>query len=84
MRQVIIAVAVGAAVALLLYVRLDAGLMSTDPTPHAVSLPLGGLAVLFGLGAWAAAFKGQPTRTPFMAGLALGVGGYALLRVLLF
>ena len=28
--------------------------------------------------------KGQPTRAPFMAGLALGVGGYALLRVLLF
>jgi hypothetical protein len=83
-RQALIAVAVAAAVALLLYVRLDAGLLSADPTPHAVSLPLGGLAVLFGLGAWAAAFKGQPTRTPFMAGLALGVGGYALLRVFLF
>jgi len=83
-RQVLIAIAVGAAVALLLYVRLDAGLVSVDPTPHAVSLPLGGLAVLFGLGAWAAAYKGQPTRTPFMAGLALGVGGYALLRVFLF
>ena len=84
MRQALIAGAVAAAVAVLLYARLDAGIFSSDPTPHAVSLPLGGLAVLFGLGAWAAGYKGQPTRAPFMAGLALGVGGYALLRVFLF
>jgi len=83
-RQVLIAVAVAVAVGVLLYGRLDAGLFTADPTPRAVSLPLGGLAVLFGLGAWAATVKGQPTRAPFMAGLALGVGGYALLRVLLF
>ena len=84
MRQALIAIGVAAAVAVLLYPRLDAGIFSSDPTPHAVSLPLGGLAVLFGLGAWAAAYKSQPTRAPFMAGLALGVGGYALLRVFLF
>ena len=84
MRQALIAIGVAAAVAVLLYARLDAGIFSSDPTPHAVSLPLGGLAVLFGLGAWAAGYKGQPTRAPFMAGLALGVGGYALLRVFLF
>jgi len=83
-RQALIAIGVAAAVAVLLYARLDAGIFSSDPTPHAVSLPLGGLAVLFGLGAWAAGYKGQPTRAPFMAGLALGVGGYALLRVFLF
>jgi len=83
-RQALIAIGVAAAVAVLLYARLDAGIFSSDPTPHAVSLPLGGLAVLFGLGAWAAGYKRQPTRAPFMAGLALGVGGYALLRVLLF
>jgi len=83
-RQVLIAVAVAVAVGLLLYGRLDAGIFTNEPTPRAVSLALGGLAVLFGLGAWAAALGGQRKRAPFMAGLALGVGGYALLRVLFF
>ena len=84
MRQVLIAVVVAAVVGFLLYTRLDAGVFTSEPTPRAVSLPLGGLAVLFGLGAWAAALGGQRKRAPFMAGLALGVGGYALLRVLFF
>jgi len=83
-RQVLIAVVVAAVVGFLLYARLDAGVFTSEPTPRAVSLALGALAVLFGLGAWAAALGGQRKRAPFMAGLALGVGGYALLRVLFF
>ena len=70
-------------VAGLLYWRLDSGLVMAEPAPRLVSVPLGGLALLFALGAWAASFKGQPRRAPFFAGLALGVGGYAILRALM-
>ena len=75
---------VAGVIASLLYWRLDSGLVMAERAPRLVSLPLGGLAVLFALGAWAATFKGQPRRAPFFAGLALGVGAYAVLRPVLF
>ena len=70
-----------AAVAGLLYLMLDSGVVTSDPAPPLTSLSLGGLALLFGAGAWATAAVGQREKSPLLAGLALGVGGYALARL---
>ena len=74
---------VGLGVAAVLFVMLDSGAMTPDPVPAAVSVSLGTLAALFGVGAWAMQVGGRPERAPLLAGLALGAGGYALLRLLL-
>ena len=73
-----------ALVAAVLYLMLDSGAVTPEPAPPLTSLSLGGLALLFGAGAWATWTVGQRTRSPLLAGLALGVGGYALVRVLAF
>ena len=73
-------VAVG--VATLLWLMLDSGLVSPERAAPLVSLSLGGLGVLFGVGAWAMTVGGRRERAPLLLGLAIGVGGYAILRVL--
>jgi hypothetical protein len=72
---------VAVAVAVVLYLMLDSG-VTGPPAPEATSLSLGALSLLFGLGAWATSAAGQGGRAPLLAGLALGTGGYALLRLL--
>jgi hypothetical protein len=76
------AAVVAAVVAGLLYLRLDSGAVTPEPAPPLTSLALGGLAVIFALSAWAASMSGHPRRGPLLAGLAVGVGGYAILRLL--
>jgi len=76
------AVAVG--IAALLWLRLDSGLVVTDRAVPLVSLSLGALGLLFGVGAWAMSVGGRRERAPFLLGLAIGVGGYAILRLLPF
>jgi hypothetical protein len=75
---------VAAAVAGVLYLMLDSGLVSAERAPALASLSLGALALLFGLGAWATWVGGQRRRSPLLAGLATGVGGYALARLITF
>jgi len=76
------AVAVG--IAALLWLRLDSGLVVAERAVPLVSLSLGALGVLFGVGAWAMRVGGYPERAPLLLGLAIGVGGYALERLLPF
>jgi len=76
------AAAVACVIAALLYLRLDSGLLM-EPASRLVSLPLAGLGAMFGAGAWAASLSGYPARAPWFAGLAVGVGGYALARLLI-
>jgi len=75
------AVATALAVAALLWLMLDSGLVTPERAPAMTSVSLGGLGVLFGLGGWAMHVGGQPERTPMLAGLGLGLVGYALVRV---
>ena len=63
-----------------LYLSLDSGRFA-PPAERAFSMPLVGLGVIFAGGAWAASKGGYPERVPFFAGLAAGVGGYALVRL---
>ena len=74
-------VVIACAIAGLLYFSLDSG-MAVPPAERLVSLPLLGLAAIFGVSAWAAAQGGYGSRVPLFAGLALGVGIYAIVRVL--
>jgi len=76
------AVAVG--IAALLWLRLDSGLVVAERAVPLVSLSLGALGVLFGVGAWAMRVGGYPERAPLLLGLAIGVGGYGLVRLLPF
>ena len=75
--------AIALAVGGLLWLMFDSRLVTPVPPPNGLSLSLAGLGTLFGLGAWATSVAGQRERMPLLAGLALGVGGYALLRLLL-
>jgi hypothetical protein len=61
---------------------LDSGAFVPEPAPRAASLSLGAIAGLFALGAWAFAATGQPARGRWPAAIALGAGGYALVRLL--
>lgn len=74
---------VALSVGMALWLMLDSRLVSPEPGPPFLSLSLLGLAALFGLGAWAMAVGGRRERTPLLAGLAIGVGGYAVLRLAL-
>ena len=78
----VIAVAVG--IAALLWLRLDSGLMGGERAEPVVSVALGILGVLFGVGAWAMRIGGQREGVPLLLGLAIGIGGYALARLLPF
>ena len=73
---------VACAIAALLYLSLDSGRYAAS-TPRLFSLPLIGLALIFGARAWTVSLS-RDQRTPsFFTGLAIGVGGYALVRLLL-
>jgi hypothetical protein len=75
--------AVALVIAGLLYLRLDSGAVEPGPAPRLMSVPLAALGLIFGVGAWATAASGSPRR-PWLAGLAAGVGGYALVRLVAF
>src|SRR5215510_9866315 len=77
------AIAVGAVVAGLLWLNLDSGLVAAEPAARLFSLPLEGLAAIFGVRAWTETQSATPRWTSFFAGLSLGVGGYGLVRLLL-
>jgi hypothetical protein len=77
------AIVTAVGVAGVLYLMLDSGVVTSVPAPPLASLSLGGLALLFGIGAWATSVGGDPAKSPLLAGLALGAGGYALARLLL-
>jgi hypothetical protein len=72
---------VAVAIAGLLYLMLDSGVVGRERAAPLTSLSLGGLAVLFGVGGWAMKAGGQPERAPLLVGLAIGLGGYALARL---
>lgn len=76
-------VAVACAVAAVLWASLDAGFGDTQPAPAAASAGLAVLAVLFGSGAWVMRVGGRAERAPLLAGLALGAGAYAIVRLTL-
>ena len=78
--RVVSALVVAGAIAGLLYVSLDSGRFA-PPAERAFSMPLVGLGVIFAGSAWAASKSGYPQRVPFFTGLAVGVGGYALVRL---
>ena len=78
----VIAVAIG--IAALLWLRLDSGLMVGERAAPVVSVALGILGLLFGVGAWTMRVGGYRERAPLLLGLAIGVGGYALARLLPF
>jgi len=75
---------VAGVVAAVLYVMLDSGIVRPDGTPRVMSVTLIVLALVFTLGTWTASFGGDPSRRPTMAGLAIGLAGYALLRLFAF
>ena len=62
---------------------LDSGIVTDEPPPAYLSASLGALALIFGGGAWATWKGGQRERTPLVAGVAIGVGGYAVARLFL-
>ena len=72
--------AVACVIASLLYLSLDSGRFA-PPAERAFSMPLVGLGVIFAGSAWAASKGGYPERVPLFTGLAIGVGGYALVRL---
>ena len=76
--------AVAGGVAAILYLMLDSGAVARESPPPGISLSLCMLAVIFGIGAGVMWAGGQRERTPLLAGLALGVGGYAILRMVAF
>ena len=57
----------------LLWLMLDSKLVTPEAAPAGTSLSLGGLAVVFGAGAWVMKVGRQPERVPMLTGLALGV-----------
>ena len=75
--------AIAAAVAAVLWLALDAGVGATEPTPAAASVALIILAGIFGAGTWVMRVAGRRERIPLLAGLAIGTGGYALVRLTL-
>jgi hypothetical protein len=76
--------AVAAAVATVLWLSLDSGIGGTTPAPPLASGALVILALMFGAGAWAMTVTRRDVeRAPLLAGLAIGVGVYALVRLAL-
>lgn len=76
-------VAIAGAAVVVLWAALDAGLGGTPRSPAFVSAGLAAVAAVFGLVAWATHVGGRGERAPLLAGLAIGVGGYAVARLLL-
>ena len=81
--QVLVAAAVAAVVGTLLYLNLDSGRMTPEPAARLFSLPLVGLGLIFGVRAWTESMRGTSRMTAFFVGLALGVGGYGIVRLAL-
>lgn len=79
----LVAVGVAAVVAALLWLNLDSGRITPEPASRFVSMPLVGLAAIFGVRAWTESQSPEARWTAFFAGLALGVGGYGLVRLVL-
>jgi hypothetical protein len=75
--------AIAGGVALVLWAALDSQLGGAPAAPAVVSVALAILALLFGVGAWAMRAGGRPERAPLLAGLAIGAGAYALVRLAL-
>jgi len=75
---------VAGAVAAVLYVMLDSRIVRPEAAPRVVSVALIVLALIFTVGTWTASFGVQPSRGPMLAGLAIGLAGYALLRLFAF
>ena len=80
--KAVVSVLLACAGGVLLYVSLDSGMVAPR-AERMFSLPLLGLGAIFGASAWAATMSHFPKRAPLLAGLSLGVGGYALLRLFL-
>jgi hypothetical protein len=66
----------------ILWFALDSGLLSAVRTPPAASASLLTLALLFGVGAWGMQAGGRGERSPLLVGLSLGVGLYAVVRLI--
>ena len=77
-------VGIAAAVGAFLYVMLDSGVVRPEGTPRIMSVTLLVLSLVFALGTWTAGFGNQPQRKPMLAGLSLGLAGYAILRLFAF
>jgi len=75
---------IAGAVGVFLYLMLDSGIVRPEGTPRVMSVTLIVLAIVFTLGTWTASFGNQPERRPMMAGLALGLASYAVLRLVAF
>ena len=75
---------VAAAVGAVLYVMLDSGVVRPEGTPRVMSVTLIVLALVFTLGTWTASFGAQKSKQPMLAGLAIGLAGYAILRLFAF
>jgi hypothetical protein len=80
MRSLVAAV-IASVIAALLYLSLDSGRVTPEPAPRLFSLALGGLAVIFAARAWTESMRPERRWMSFFAGLAVGVGGYALARL---
>jgi Mn2+/Fe2+ NRAMP family transporter len=78
----LVAGVVACAIAALLYLSLDSGRYAA--TPRLFSLPLIGLALIFAARAWMVLVSPDRRTGSFFAGLAIGVGGYALVRLFVF
>ena len=79
----LVAGVVACAIAALLYLSLDSGRYAAA-TPRLFSLPLIGLALIFAARAWMVLVSPDRRTGSFFAGLAIGVGGYALVRLFVF
>jgi hypothetical protein len=75
-----VAAVVACAIAALLYFSLDSGRYAAA-TPRLFSLPLIGLSLIFGARAWTVSLGRDQRTASFFAGLAIGVGGYAVVRL---
>jgi hypothetical protein len=65
------------------YLMLDSGAFNPERAPAVTSVSLGILTLVFGVSAWAMQVGGRRQRAPLLAGLALGLGVYAVARLFL-
>ena len=82
MTKILLPAVVACTIAFLLYLSLDSGRFA-PPAQRLFSLPLCGLAAIFGARAWTSSMSADPRPTPFWTGLAIGVGAYALARLVI-
>jgi len=73
--------AIALAVAAVCWLMVDSGAFSAEPRPKLMSMPMLILSLVFGLSAWATHVAGQAARAPLLAGLSLGLGAYAVARL---